>query len=752
VSLGSGAVGKRFVPAALLAGALVAATAGATAAEPPQPAAVAPATPATHQLQPKGPILLEADEVVYDTQKNIVTARGHVQIADETRVLLADSVSYDQNTDIVSADGHVSLLTPDGNVAFADHVELTQDFREGALQGFSALIGPNGRLAATSAERHQGRFTTAHGAVFTPCKICRETGDTTPVWRVRAARVVHDEVAKEVTFHDATLEFMGTPVMYLPFFSTPDPTVRYQSGFLRPSFGSSSNLGSFIQVPYYWSMGPSQDLTIEPFVSTEAGDVVKVEYRQRWNGGGMWLQGSLGYDSDASPIEHEWMSHLFGSARVPLGGTWRLGADVQLTSNDTYLRRFDISDLDRLTTDLFVDSVDGRSRLAVTGYFFQGLRATDVAAQFPYVLPLAEYTYIPENRVIGGRLRVDASALALYRVDGTDTLRGSASADWWRQFITENGQVISFEVMVRGDAYRIQDGLLAMPPAPTDSLDTARGLTVGVVEWRWPFVREATFGNANLVVEPIAQLVLAPYGGNSDQIPNEDSTAFAFDEINLFNIDVFPGLDRWSGGPRINAGTRVSAIFPTGIVEAIIGQEYRVKADHFFPPGLGIGGDHSDIVGSFKVEFPPYVQLIHRWRVDPENGSVRDNEVYLSARYGRSAIDVSYLKLSQEAFIDPTLLAREEINVETSLLVYGNWSLFGMARRDLENDQMIETRAGLTYEDECFIASLGYRRRYTRDRDLQPGTSVIATIGLKTGLDESSEPGVHLLPHRNLPL
>src|SRR4029077_2824471 len=129
---------------------------------------------------------------------------------------------------------------------------------------------------------------------------------------------------------------------------------------------------------------------------------------------------------------------------------------------------------------------------------------------------------IPEDHVIGGRVRVDASVLALYRVDGTGTLRGSSSVDWYAPYTTESGQVLSFEALLRGDAYRIQDGLLATPPAPDDEFNTSRGVAVAVAEWRWPFVREHTFGNANLVIEPIVQLVLQPYGGNPDTIPNED--------------------------------------------------------------------------------------------------------------------------------------------------------------------------------------------------------------------------------------
>ena len=70
---------------------------------------------------------------------------------------------------------------------------------------------------------------------------------------------------------------------------------------------------------------------------------------------------------------------------------------------------------------------------------------------------------------------------------------------------------------------------------------------------------------------------------------------------------------------------------------------------------------------------------------------------------------------------DPTLGPREEVNAQGTFGVYGDWSVFAGIRRNLELDEMIGTRnLGVLYEDECFIVSLGYERKYTRDRDLPP--------------------------------
>lgn len=103
--------------------------------------------------KPAGDILLQADEVDYDVNNKVVTAHGHVEVDYGGRILMAEQLIYDQNTDTMTASGHVSTLDEKGNVAFANHVTLTDKMREGALEGFSALIGSTGRLAATKAFR-----------------------------------------------------------------------------------------------------------------------------------------------------------------------------------------------------------------------------------------------------------------------------------------------------------------------------------------------------------------------------------------------------------------------------------------------------------------------------------------------------------------------------------------------------------------------------------------------------------------------
>src|SRR5262249_35503834 len=172
--------------------------------------------------------------------------------------------------------------------------------------------------------------------------------------------------------------------------------------------------------------------TIAPIVTTHGGYVLEGEYRERWMDGGMWLQGSAGFNPNGgvSLMQDQIYSHLFGSGRIPVNDHWLTGYDVQLTSDQTYLKRYDISQLDRLTTDLFVQGESGRSRFAIDGYFFQGLRPTDDNRTFPVPLPLIEYSYIPEDHLLDGQFRFDLSSVALTRDVGTDDQRVSAERGW----------------------------------------------------------------------------------------------------------------------------------------------------------------------------------------------------------------------------------------------------------------------------------------------------------------------------------
>jgi len=239
-------------------------------------------------------------------------------------------------------------------------------------------------------------------------------------------------------------------------------------------------------------------------------------------------------------------------------------------------------------------------------------------------------------------------------------------------------------------------------------------------------------GGVSQVVEPIAQLIYTPYGGNPDEIPNEDSGSFEFDGTNLFSHTRFPGYDRWEEGPRANLGAKWGAYGANGgYVNVLFGQVWRLKEDASFARETGLDTQRSDYVGSIAVSPAPWLDVLHRFRLDRDDFGYRRSEVELLAGPDVLRLNFAYARLVRE-LTDAALTSREEVTAGLSSQFTEHWNARAMTRRDLDAHSTIETEAGVFYSDDCIEYGLFYDRRYTRDRDIEPSTAIGIKINLRT--------------------
>jgi len=673
-------------------------------------------------------VLIRADKMTYDANTSVVTAEGNVEVIYGPRTLSAEKLSYDQKTRVVIAEGNATIREANGTTLSGNRIEVTDDMREGVIESLNVMIAGRGHLAAARATRTDGSIMTLEKAAYTTCKPCKEEPEKAPTWQIKAFRVIYNQEKARVEYEDAFFEVFGVPVAYLPYFSHSDPQAPRQSGFLVPGVGHSTDLGYFVEVPYYFALDPSYDLLLAPMYTENDGPLLKGEWRQRTETGSYNIQGSARYGEARDRFgveqgEETLQGHLFGRGRFQIDEVWRWGYDAQLTSNDTYLKRYDISSLDRLENNLFVEGIDGRSYAAVNGWYFQGLRETDDPGLTPLVLPLVELEYVPDETVMGGRFQLMGNMLYLHRGEGQDTARVSSTASWKLPLTTPGGHLVTFFANLRADAYHVTDTGVS----GTDEETVGRVLPWAGAEWRYPLVR--TDWGWKQIIEPIVQVIAAPYGGNPNEIPNEDSAAFEFDETNLFSFNKFPGLDRWETGPRVNAGVRAAAYFDEGFVEAILGQSYRFHEDNAFAEETGLRNQQSDYVGRLTVQPDGNIRLVHRFRIDQSAARFERNEVYAEAfDPDWYSFKAGYVLLEPDPLLPDQ---REEVNVAGSIQALDNIWLRGSGRRDLAGDQMIESKFGISYEDDCAEFGVDFRRRFTRDRDIEPASSFLFTFRLK---------------------
>ncbi|MGD0722704.1 MAG: hypothetical protein ABR970_16845 [Roseiarcus sp.] len=197
------------------------AAAPATAQTPaaPHPTAAPAASPATDKAKKPGKMIVEADELVYDKDKNTVSAVGNAQLYYQGRILEADKVVYDRTTKRVFAEGHAKLTDEKGDVTYGSRFDLTEDFKNGFIESVQTIATDKTRTTAPRVERSEGEITTFDKGTYTACEPCKDHPERPPLWQIRAMRVIHNEQTHVVYYEDAWLEVAGVPIAYLPYFS-----------------------------------------------------------------------------------------------------------------------------------------------------------------------------------------------------------------------------------------------------------------------------------------------------------------------------------------------------------------------------------------------------------------------------------------------------------------------------------------------------------------------------------------------------
>jgi len=668
------------------------------------------------------PLVIVADQVTYDTDGSVARAIGNAEAYYGPRILAADRFEYDEKEGRIRAIGAVALRNEDGTYLFADSADLSATLNDGTVLEPRALLGGGGRFAAVEGQRIDGRFTVLSKAVYSPCAVCFD--DPTPLWRVRAARVIHDEETRDIVYEDARFEVEGVPIIYLPYFRHPDPTVKRRTGLLPLEFNEDSTIGYSVKIPYFIELSPTRDLTLTPFITTEDGVLLEAEYRALTSNGQYRLWGSV-IPTDRSEDNSDFRGAIEGEGRFSLGGDLGWGFDLNLASDDTFLRRYNYSDADRVTSRLFAVKEDERLFAEANAYVFQSFRPDEEDDTIPLALPELRLRYRALEDPTYGVATATASLLHLERVEGTDVTRISSGIDWERQFVSDFGVVATPFAGARADGY-----LTASDPtidsSPRGRINGSVGLDV-----RMPFIAQNQLGTH--IIEPVLQVVVAPFEGDQSDFPNEDSIDLNFDEtILLTGESRFAGLDRIEGGPRANIGIRYDFEATNGFgMEAAYGRVFRLEDNNDFSVTSGLQNSESDHVGALRLSFDPYFDITGRFRASEKDLNLERVEIYARGSYGPLSAVGAYARIADDAFSGFTE-NREEISGKGILRLTEEISVYAEGRRDLEESRLVEAEGGLTFENECCRIDLSASRRSNDDRDAEDGTNFGLTFRLKS--------------------
>lgn len=744
-------------PAARLLVLAAVALAGAARAQPAtltpeteaQPAEPAARRPAPSIMQPGEAIDFQSDVMTYDNARDVVTARGNVIVQRGGTRLRADTIVYDRKTGAIDAQGTVIVVDENGNRLFGDNAKVSEDLKSAAVENILIVLENGGRAVARSATRKDGVDTLTR-AVYSPCAVTDGCVAIKPLWEIRAVRVVHDAGRGRFYYRGASFNVLGLPIVYLPRFSHPDGADRNAGGLLTPDARYDRILGLTAIAPYYMPLRPNADLTITPYIFSEAAPMLGLEYRQLLSGGPVRAGGLVTYSRQftADPAtgtirggNDQLRGYVYANGTYALSSSWRLTGVLRAASDPSFLRRYDITQDDVLRNLARAERFGDESYFSAEGWAFQGLRPFDRGGQTPIALPLLDWRWRPSARVLGGNIDLLANTLAVTRPAGGATQRALAQARYATTFTTAFGQRVALTAQVRADAYHAQDSdELAQRQYAGEDGWHGRVIPAAAIDATWPFAGPALGGVQTIT--PRVQIVASPFVTNGT-IPNEDSRAIDLTENNLFDINRFPGYDRWEGGGRVSYGLTYTLDRPGWRVLTEVGQSYRLsRAIDIFPPGTGLTNQFSDIIGRATVQVGRYVSFTNRFRLNETTFAIRRNEADISVGTSRTFVQLAYTRLNRNIGIED-LRDREEVRAAGRLQFARYWAAFGAAIIDLTGPrddplatsggfQPIRHRFGIAYDDECFSFSFTWRRDYTAIIDRPAGNSFLLRVAFKT--------------------
>ena len=718
------------------------AAAATTAAEPPQPQPEG--QPGANSSQ----ITFEASGANYDDANNTVSVFGNVILRRGDQSIRADQLTWNRATGEIVAQGNIRFVDEDGNQLFTERLELTDEFKAGAMENMLYVLREGGRLAAQSGARGEDGTVVLANAAYSACAV--ETSDgcpKQPSWRITAKRVVFDPDKKQVRFFGSQIELFGVRLIPLPtiVISTDGRPI---SGLLIPDIQLSASNGVQFSDTWYQRMGNGGDLAVTGYIFTKALPMVSAQYRQLLSTGAYQITGYATRSSripiggSTAPDQTDFRGYLYANGKFQFSPNWSLTFSTRIASDRTFLRRYDISRDDRLRSNVTLERIDPDSYFSLAGWATQTLRVGDAQGQVPFAIPEIDYRRRLTDPLLGGRIQLQFNSLAITRTAGQDTQRAFASAQWDLRRITPLGQEVTLTALARGDVYHSDENALS----PTVSYRgnpgwQTRGVATMALDVKWPLV--GSFLGGTQVLTPRFQIVASPTLRNL-AVPNEDARAIDLEDSNLFALNRFPGYDRIEDGVRFTYGIDWQFERPGWRINSTIGQSYRLtNLPTLLPDGTGLSSRTSDIVGRTEVRFRDVVKFTHRFRLDKDDFAIRRNEFDAAVGTQRTYLEVGYLRLNRDISGGiEDLKDREELRLAGRVGFARYWSIFGSGVFDLTGHsddpvlnnsgfQPIRTRLGVAYQDDCLEFDLTWRRDYVATGDARRGNTFQIHIAVR---------------------
>ena len=578
------------------------------------------------------------------------------------------------------------------------------------------------RISGISSNKND-EITVINKGVFSSCKI----NDNCPPWSIKAEKIQHNKIKKQLIYNNALLKIYDVPVLYFPKFFHPDPSVKRQSGFLQPRLNDSP-IGSSVSAPYFHVISENKDFTFEPTIFDNNVKMFQNEYRQEnkfssfISDFGLTTQFKSLNSGDKNSI-----SHLFSRFNLNLNlekfNSSNFNLYFEKVTNDTYLKVFDSLLVDRKLKptnsnllksgiNLYLENNDYNLNLDLISY--EDLQKNN-SDRYEYVFPSYQFN----TNILKNTLGVlEFTSLGSNNLINTNSLKTKVINDinFFSNDILNNnyGLKNNYEIYLKN--------LNSVGKKDSEYQSNLKS------ELSSQFILNSSLPLSKVNQENSYKEILVPkisFRLNPNDMINYDALDRTIDASNIFTANRLGLDDTLEVGNSLTLGLNYSKLNTQTNIKDInidLGTVFRDNVENNIPSKTSINKKNSNLFGSLDYNFSENFTLEYDFSIDNKIEAFDYNSIELDWSINNFSTELNFIETSN---------ALGNTNVLENNFTYNfdekNFLSFKTRRNRTIN---LTEYYDLVYEykNDCLTAGIKYKKSYYNDRDLKPTENLMFTI------------------------
>ena len=568
----------------------------------------------------------------------------------------------------------------------------------------------------------EGKITQVNKGIFTSCK----KREGCPPWSIQAQKIIHDKKKKQLIYDNAFLKVYDFPIVYFPKFFHPDPTVKRQSGLLKPILNESETLGSSLQLPYFKILSTDRDITFRPNIFNNNIFMLQNEYREKTENSTLIADFAFtnGYKSSLSNKKKS-ISHLFAKYKSNLNLnnfiSSKLNINLEKVTNDTYLKVFDGNlsemavrpDKNNLISsiDLSLEHDDFNFSTGLTSYETLSGKNSD---RYQYVLPYFNFSKnLFENQDL---FNISFNSSGSNNLKNTNNLRSRIVNDInieSNDYIFDSGLKNKFGTYLKNlNTTGKNDDLYKSSPQVE---------LMGIFEMSssLPLIKYGEMFND--YIEPKIS-----FRFNPSDMKDYSNSSRKINTSNIFEINRLGLADTFEEGKSLTIGFEYKKERIENINNYFgfkVGSVFRHDDEVRIPSSSSIK-QSGDLIGSIQSNLNKNLNFSYDFAIDNNYKTLEYNSFNADFNFNKFSTGIKFIeengKIGDANSIENTLRYNFDEN---------NYLSFN-TRRNRKISFTEYYNLIYEYKNDCLTAGIKYNKTFYQDRDLLPAENFMFSITL----------------------